>query len=256
MKRIFQIMMLGLIMASCSKEKTTAPPVEIPKRLVRYSSFGGVGKSDYIYNQDGRLAEIVMNSVTHKFFYQPGQFTFQFLDQNGTHLYYDFQDGKLDAEGRLTGIKAIYKQNGLPDGITQYTLTYNADGQIEHLSGVSQSTGDTYEYKYSYVNGNLTELISNVNGALNYREEFTYYDLPNKIELDMFDDIFVTESDRVTGKRSKQLRKTKRIYDHNNVVSLDYLYAYDMDADGFPVKQTLKNMKTNFESIYTYEYNK
>ena len=191
-----------------------------------------------------------------KYAYTNNVFSALFIKQNNI-IYAELSNGKLDNNGRLVEADGVYHPPNGPDSHYKYVITYDVNGYISTLVNTNLNTNTVSKDEFVFLDGNMIKDINTVNGQPNYREEYTYYDnLPNKLSFDYLREVGSFFTDGLTGKRSKNLRKTMQNFDAQNVKNIDYSYTYDLDAQGYPLKYRLKNVATNFESEYIMLYNK
>jgi hypothetical protein len=250
-----------IFMAGCKKEnmqQPAPPPVpELPRELVKLT-YENSPATPYIlkYDTKGRLTEYSNIYGSSKFDYTNNVFSATFINQNN-FMYAEFHNGTLDNTGRLLEMDGVYHQANQPDSYTKYAFTYNATGYITKLTHTNLTSGNVSQDDYVYTNDNLTSDINTFNGQPNYRLDYTYYDdLPNKLTLDVHPEIINFYTDGLTGKRSKNLMKTEQNHNAQNLLVTSYLYTYDLDPLGYPVKLTLQGLIPNFTTSRTYEYNK
>ena len=246
-----------LFMVSCKKEKADQPVVESPRQLVKITYSNDPGSPIGLkYDVKGRLVEYATPYSSSKLAYTNNVFSATFTNQNN-FMYYEYQNGKLDNNGRLLEADGTYHQPNQPDTHYKIIFTYNADGYITRLTNTNLASGNVSQDDYTYTNDNLTSDINTYNGQPNYRLDYTYYDdLPNKLAVDVYPEILNFYTDGLTGKRSKNLVKTEQNHTAQNVLQTSYLYTHELDAQGYPVKFTIKGLIQNFENERIYEYNK
>ena len=263
-KKSNPIVLLAIMAAcftvSCKKEQgiqsAPPPPPEPARLLVKITDPLSPGTPlNFKYDAAGRLTETqILNSVS-KYSYANNIFHGQFFDHN-SYLYCDYENGKLDNTGKLLEATRVIHDPVLPDQKDKDVYTYNAEGYITKWTRTYTATGEILSTDFMYTNGNLSTLVNSQNGQPYRRVEYTYYDnLLNKLTLDLEKNIANYITDAFTGKRSKNLMKTKMIYDAQNVKLTDNLYTYEVDAKGYPVKVKLKSQISNYEADQVYEYN-
>ncbi len=260
-KNFIYVLIAGTIgFGACKKQELNTPqpqPAELPRELVKITYSNNPANPFALnYDQQGRLISATTVNGGQQFSYQNNTFSATFTDVNN-FLYSELKNGKLDNAGRLLEADGIYHQPNQPDNNYKYVFVYDANGSITQMTQTNIGTGLTVKDEYVYTNGNITTDINTANGQANYRIEYTYYDsLPNKLSLDFQEGIVNFFTDGLTGKRSKNLKKTEQVFNAQNVKVLDYLFTYDMDAQGYPVKFTTKYLASNTEGFKTFEYNK
>jgi len=251
-------MIAACFTVSCKKDQSIQPiPTEPTRHLIKITDPVSPGTPlNFKYDATGRLIENKILNTASKYSYTNNIFHGDFYDHN-SYLYCEYQDGKLDNTGKILEATRVIHDPVQPDQKDKDVYSYNAEGYITRWARTYLATGQIQQEDFSYTNGNLSTIVYSLNGQPYRRVEFTYYDnLLNKITLDLEKNIANYISDAFTGKRSKNLMKTKTIYDGQNVKQTDNLYTYEMDAKGFPTKVKLKSLMSNYESEQVYEYDK
>ena len=245
----------GIFISACSKEKTIAP--EMPRQLVKmYPPAYPASAINFKYDTKGRLIEQGIDFPVAVFDYTNNIFSATIVDQN-KYVYYKWSNGQIDNAGRILQLDGLYTPKNAPARDTKLIFMYNADGYIVKQTFTEPATNYEGVDTYTYSNGNLIAIHNLINGQLNYRIEFEYYDnLPNKLTLDLNKDILGYVTDGLTGKRSKNLVKAKRVFSPQNVKTLDNEFQYQLDSQGYPVKYSGVNLVNSQTWEMSFTYNK
>ena len=245
----------GIFISACSKEKMIAP--ETPRQLVKmYPPGYPASATNFKYDAKGRLIEQGMDFPVAVFDYTNNIFSATIVDQN-KYVYYKWANGQIDNAGRILQFDGLYTPKNGPASDRKYSFTYNADGYLVKQTFTNLATNYEGVDTYIYSNGNLTAIHNSVNGQLNYRIEYDYYDnLPNKLSLDLNHDILGFVTDGLTGKRSKNLVKTKKVFSPQNVKTFHIEYQHQLDSQGYPLTYSVANVLNNIPVEMNFAYNK
>jgi YD repeat-containing protein len=256
MKRIFQLIIVCLAIASCSKDKTTItpPPVLAEKRLTQYNSQEQPdGNSTFTYDGQGRLSSQETQSNKYTYTYGP----------NSIHVEYFFKpagkviektDYVLNNQG--LAISATVQDISIPNKIitTHETFDYDATGHLLNWKYEYGPIPEHHEIKQTWVNDNMVEHSHTRDGQLLNTYKYTYSNIPYKLNLDLTSSVSFQFGQ--FGKKNKNLREGVQYFNANNVMTTSATYAYDLDAEGFPVKVTFHNNVSNVDSHNFYVYSK
>ena len=133
-----------------------------------------------------------------------------------------------------------------------YDFTYNTDGYLTNQKGSYAGGGTDYEQDYTIINGNAVSMRSYNNTGLSYTGEYTYDN--GKLNKTPGGHGGYWQSYTLFGKRTKNLLKEYKSFNPSNILTFHAQYTYDMDADGYPVKQTTKDILRNEEGVDTFIY--
>ena len=247
----------GIFFTACQKDKDQIPPpVTMPRQVVKYFDTSFPSNNIILkYDAQGRLIEQV-SAYGYKYSYTGNIFGGVFTNQNN-YNYFTWTNGTLDSKGRLLSVDGVATPLNGPLTNHKYAFTYNAEGYLVKVTHTNLATNNVSQDDYTYVNGNLVTDLNSFNGQPNYRIEYKYYDnLVNPFTVDIFQTIFGNITDAVTGKRSKNLIKQETVYTPQNVITLDEVYEWKLDNQGYPVYYTGKNLATNYAWAFGFEYDK
>ena len=248
-----------IFVTACEKEKMIAPQPapETPRQLVKMSYPGiPTGVNNFKYDAKGRLIEQGADFPVAIFDYTNNIFSAMIFDH--TKYQYDkWSNGKIDNAGRIIQFDGLYTPKNGPAKDRKYTFTYNADGYVVKQTFTEPATNYESVDIFTYSNNNLIAIHSSVNGQPAYRIEYDYYDnLPNKLSLDLNHDILGHVTDGLTGKRSKNLVKTRKIFSTQNVNTLHVEYQFQLDSQGYPLKYKSLSVLNNQPLEMDFTYNK
>jgi|GEM_PF-7101177 len=221
------------LFSSCNKnEDTEADPVKPVKLLTKMLDENGGVRAEYKYDNQNHLIEVIS-------------------DNEGTSgrevLSYD-NSGKLvkyeEFRGQELRYTKTYTYNGdiLTSGTTQYhdadypssssqNFTMNSKGQLLEVVSVSQQN-NTGRHTFQYnINGNLSRLLTYQDNGTEFElDGLTYGEQPG-IMVNC-----TTPAWWFNNNEYMELSKTNIVLSHKYEGRSNYLYTYEFDADGYPVK--------------------
>jgi hypothetical protein len=168
---------------------------------------------------------------------------------NSDNSLYRTYECTLNDKGYVT--KMIMKN---PAGAVTYNYeyTYNADGYLIKQIGIFGNGSSDYEFEFTIVNGNAVAVKNSNGGVFNYRGEYTYDN--SKLNKTPGGHGGYWQSYTLFGKISKNLVTEYKSFDASNTVTWHTKSTYDMDADGYPVKETTNNVLQGKQGVETYIY--
>jgi hypothetical protein len=255
MKKIIAIIIIATSVVSCKKENTIDPPVIPPaKKLVeiKYQEYPG---SNLVYSYDnlGRVITQESSGSKYSYAYSPGKCVYENYSKAQNRIYIT-GDYTLDNSGLVSySMQTVF---GTPN--TSYTFEsffeYDAWGHVINWKFKYSNSPTQHERKYTYTDGNLTEVKNLANGNIVTIDKFTYSNIPDKLNVNTASDISSVKNLYGTG--NKNLRAALETYDINNIKVSEGTLTYEMDAQGYPAKLTYHDVLNNKDTHTTYYYDK
>lgn len=228
--------------AACKKEKTDNRKTYLAKLT------NSEGISVFAYNADNKLVAItftanggMVTTQTYSDFNAAGLPTKSTIVQAGETT---TKEMEYDGQNRLH--KITVREAGAVYKTTQYTYTANT----MECSNYSHSGSLWGRYVYRF------NAQSNVSGYDVYGASNTLMD---RITCNAYDDkkslkeFYYHEDTRpFTSFSTNNIREMVSVSGGTNTYTHTYMHEYN--AEGYPIKRTLKIMPTGFETTVTYEY--
>ncbi len=254
MKRVFIALTAVIVMASCKKESVTSVINTTPtgtKKLAKTIDVydNGIPEANtYTYDAQGRIAVIKEESRTYTFNFVSATTLLATEKKNLDNSLSQTYECTLNDKGYIT--KMLFKN---PSGavIYSYDYTYNADGNITSQKGTSPS-GSNYETVYVLANGNLVSSKLYYDNVLSQNREHTY-DI-NKINKAGIGYSFYWNVPNLFGKGSKNMLVEYKSFNTSNTLVWHAQFTYNMDADGYIVKQNTNYVMQGKQGVITYTF--
>lgn len=254
MKHLMTAIAAVIFLASCKKEKTDIVPTPTPnteKQMMKATYFwdgGSPSVDNYTYNADGKISQINDGTYTSYFDFVSSSSLVVTIKKNADNSLYRTHECTLNDKGAVT--KQLIKNAA---GVLSYTYEYgyNADGYLINQKGASPG-GSSFEEKFTFVNGNPVSSI-NYDGAtpLNFREYV--YDL-SKANNAGFSNGGYWNVRNLFGKPTKNLMTEYKDFNGSGTLTWHVKYSYELDTDGFPVKQNLLNALNGKTGVNSFIY--
>ena len=229
-------------MASCKKDKTIQPnpnPGGTTRKVIKLSQTPSGYEETYEYDALGRFTKIdESTSDLYVYTFNGSNFTVKAYRKTDNNRVVLDLSGTLDAKGRVTVANGIEQYNANNPQNAQYKFTYDADGYLIKLNR-DYSTNPDVQFDFIYSNGDVIEQKYSENGVYKHSVFFEYYtNMPNKLPFSEHYSIS-TLLIGLEGKPTAHLEKTGKLIYANNTAGWSYTKTWDLDAEGFPVKQVL-----------------
>jgi hypothetical protein len=257
MKKAIIALTAIIAMASCKKENVVTAPAPTPVPAVTKNMTKSVYVWDngtpetqnYTYDPQGRIATIKDDNRTSTFNFVSATSLVVTAKNNADNSLYRTYECTLNDKGYVA--KMIMKN---PAGAVTYNYeyTYNADGYLIKQIGTFGNGSSDYELEFTIVNGNPVEIKSSNGGVFNYRGVYTYDN--SKLNKTPGGHAGYWQSYTLFGKLTKNLLAEYKSFDASNTVTWHTKNTYDMDADGYPVKQTTNYILQGKQGIETFTY--
>jgi YD repeat-containing protein len=247
MKKILSLFAITLVIASCSKDKTSSPATPTEKKLREFINVSAPSDNrTYTYDGD-RLMKITRQSNYALFEYLPSKLVVKEYDANTNNLI-GTSESELDASG-----KTITKKRIGANGTLQYTMyfTYDAAGYLINAKTENVS-GSISESKYGISGGNAVSEEYYVNGILDDKTEYVY-DASTVSKMN-----FVMETnyemENLAGVPYKNELVGYKRYNAGGQLEGHVVHTYQYDADGYPKEKTSTNQLTGVTYKYQFIY--
>jgi hypothetical protein len=253
MKKLIIAITAVVAMASCKKENIVSPATmgTVNKNLVKaiYVYDNGTPDTDtYTYDGQGRISIFKEDARTTTFSYVSATSMVATERSNSDNSLLQTKECELNDKGYVT--KMLFKN---PAGTVTVTVeyTYNTDGYITSAK-TSYSGGTISETVYSIDNGNVGSYKLYYNGVLNNTVAYTC-DM-TKLNKRPFGNGGYWNVPALFGKPLKNLVAEYKFYDAANTLTGQGQTIYDLDADGYPVKETTNYPLTGKQAVATFTY--
>lgn len=254
MKKVIIALTAIVAVASCKKENLTTAAPDVPsvtKKLVTTTNVYDNGAPEtevYTYDAQGRVTTIKDDLLTETFDYVSASSLIVSARFNSTGNLQQTRECTLNSNGFVT--KIVIK-NGIGVIIYTYDFTYDAEGYMINRKGTS-SGGSTYEIQFTIVNGNTVSYKLSYDGVLDSNVDFTYDN--TKLNKNPFSTGCYWTVPNMFGKGPKNLCTEIKTYNPAGTLTYHTKYAYELDADGYAVKQTYTIVLLGKQGVNTNTY--
>jgi hypothetical protein len=252
MKKLLIVLTVIIAMASCKKQDVIIPTKPVTTKDLVKSTYVWDNETpeinEFTYDAGGRISMQKNQTRTYTFNYVSATSLIVTERKTIDNSLYQTIECILNDKGYITNM--VYKN---PAGTLTYTYTYtyNADGYVIRLVGATPA-GSGYEVDYTIVNGNAISSKNYNNAVLNYSGEYTYDN--SKINKTTGGHTGYWPSLTLFGKRSKNLLIDYKATNPAGAITWHTQYAYEMDAAGYPAKQTTTNVLNSKQGVESYIY--
>jgi YD repeat-containing protein len=258
MKKVIIALTAIIAMASCKKENVTTvvTPIPVPtvtKNLAKYTnSYDNATPETEIYTYDaqGRIAEIKKDDRTVTFNFVSATSLVETQRWNTNNNIIVTQEYSINDKGYVT--KIIKKS---PAGVPYFTLdyTYNADGYMTSQKG-TYDNGSSFETVYVITDGNVvssknytdniltSDIIFSYDNTKMYKTGFNYNFGGNWRVKNLF------------GRCSKNMLNEYKYFNASGTLTYHLQFAYELDTDGYTVKQTANYVLQGKQRVNTFSY--
>ena len=253
MKKIIIAVTAILAMASCKKENTLSSLTPAPtagksirKNIYVYNN-GTPYTINYTYDAKGRITEIKEDDWWYTFNFVSASSLTITIRKTADNSLDGTRECSLNGKGYVTNI-VLKNASGTITGNTVYT--YNADGYVVSNKWASALSSTGYEFKYTIADGNVVKVENFYNGTFSNTYQYSYEG--NKINKSNFSYSGGWAVQNLLGKNSKNLVAATKGFDPAGNLTYDSKITYELDTDGYPVKETTDNLLTGKQSVNTY----
>jgi hypothetical protein len=250
MKKLFSLLAIVSILASCSKSKEDVSGTPSKKLAQIKMDFGD--NTDYTYDEKGRVIKLQIGDLEltteygNNFIVQTSrQVSLNFINSKVTH--------NLDAKGRaINGTGFIQLDPALPKQDIQISETYDAAGYLTRID-VTTNNGASSFYEYYWQDGNVSEIKTFFNNQFDSKSKYYYPNkIPNKINSGLGDAQFLVGA-AVTGKLNPNLPEKIENYGKTGTLNSTINHLYELDGEGFPVKRNVTGSGGNNIHYFIYK---
>lgn len=252
MKKLLIVLTVIIAMASCKKQDVIIPTNPATTKDLVKSTYvwdnGTPETNEFTYDAAKKITIQKNETRTYTFNYVTATSLIVTERKTIDNSLHQTIDCNLNDKGYITNM--VYKN---PAGTVTYTYTYtyNTDGYVIRLVGTTPA-GSGYEVDYTIVDGNAVASKNYNNGVLNYSGEYTYDN--SKINITIAGHAGNWPSLTLFGKRSKNHLVDYKSKNPAGTITWHTQYAYEMDAAGYPAKQTTTNVLSSKQGVETYIY--
>jgi Domain of unknown function (DUF4595) with porin-like fold len=257
MKKLLIVLSAATVFASCKKEDaimpltTVTPTSTVTKKLTKnvyvYDT-DAPQTAAYTYDAQGRVSVYKQQNSTTTFNYVSASLMIATDRSNTDNSVMGIRDCELNAMGYVT--KILVKN--LAGEITYtYQYTYNTDGYMTSRKG-TYPNGSNHEIVYVISGGNAVSSKLYYENILDSHSEYTFDN--TKFNKSDFTHGSYWYSHGLFGKRSKNLMSEIKTHNASGTLTWHALVTFEMDADGYPVKQTSVFPLQGKQAVDTYTY--
>jgi hypothetical protein len=267
--KLFQILMFvlaAICLASCKKEVISPAPelkaaADAPSFIInplpkkRLATIASLGQpvATFTYDGSGRLAKVVGPEQTTTYSYANGMLSIKrFLNAYPAVLRLDLS-GPLNTKGQVTSLKGKI-ESGYYLVDASFDFQYDAMNRLVQYKWKSTHPGG-YIYDHTFIlnwkDGNVasTQYFS---GANLVQTNIYTYDLAQPDRRGVWDEIHAIWADKFFGTRNKNLCTKVVTKNYNHVVTHTVSQLWKLDADNYPVTQSLFYTPTNTSETLDY----
>jgi YD repeat-containing protein len=256
MKKVIIALTALVAMASCKKEDVTTavtptPVPSVTKNLVKYTNSYDNATPEtemYTYDAQGRIAEIKKDDRTVTFNFVSATSLAETQRWNTNNDIIVTQEYTINDKGYVT--KIIKKS---PAGIPYFTYdyTYNADGYMTSQKGTFDN-GSNFETVYVINDGNVVSYKDYQDGILKGNVIYNYDN--TKINKTGLSYSGYWNLKKLFGKSSKNMVSEYKYFNASGTLTYHLQFAYELDTDGYPVKQTANYVLQGKQRVNTFIY--
>jgi Domain of unknown function (DUF4595) with porin-like fold len=253
MKKLLFSIFAVAAMASCKKEKISDPanPV-VTKNIakVNYVYDNGTPETDeFTFGTDGKIASIKSNDRTHTFNFISAASLEVTERVNTSNAIIAIRYCELNEKGYITKM-VVKNAAGTISGT--YNYMYNAEG-YQTGNKLTYPNGDTWEDVHTYADGNIISVKTYKNNVLNDYTDLTYDNTKaNKTRVTNYAEYWDVPG--LFGKGAKHMRSELKRYNASGTLTFHIQFTHELDADGYPVKQTNNYVLQGKQGIFTYTF--
>jgi hypothetical protein len=242
--------LLGLAVVSTLTFTSCKKKIESCKLGKSYISNGNStpNANTFSYYSDGRLKKILYSggSKDTLAYYADSISISSYASENTLSTVFT---GVLNGSGQvITGTKATLDGQGNTLSSQQYTMTYNAEGNLIQQAITYAVSTDIFQYYYT--GGNADSAVSYLAGARNLTYVFFHGDVENKTGIDDVRGVFTP----YFGKPSKDLLDSAHIFTAlDDTIRIKYTHTLDENEYVNKTVQTYLTPGVNTK-FFTYQY--
>lgn len=251
MKNLFIALAAIIALASCKKENVSNPATG--SKTLSKTSYVYNGNTpeteEFTFGANGKIVSIKENDRTHTFNFVSATSLEVTERSNSNNSILNTRHCVLNDKGFVTQI-VVKNANGTISGT--YDYTYNAEG-YQTGRQLTFPNGDIYNNEYSYADGNLISSKTYKNNVLNSYTNITYDNTKaNKTRLNFWSSYWNVPG--LFGKETKYLMSETKGYNNSNTLTSHDQYTYELDADGYPLKETRNYVLTGKLGVKSYTF--
>jgi hypothetical protein len=254
-KKVIIALTAVVAMVSCKKEDVTTTAVTVAptvtKSLAKFSRVYDNGTPEtvnYTYDAQGRIATIKNDNRTETFDFVSATSLVVTERFNSNNNLATTKECTMNEKGYVTKI-VVKNSVGTLQGT--YDYNYNADGYSTNYK-VTYPSGSTMEFVYVITDGNAVSSKLYYDNVLSNRDEITYDNTKtNKTQIGI---AYYWPVPNLFGKCTKNMMAESKTYDAAGTLTWHTQSTYDMDAVGYPTKQTINFILQGKQGVNTFTY--
>ena len=255
MKKIFSILALLVLAASCSKEHQPAPvqPPAGNKKLVRFNIEENPLQSQaFTYDAAGRIIG-VDDSLNSSMVTFNGNTVIYTRISKATKTINAYGTIKVNSNGYASqfDLNILGAGGNWIHSIRDYTYDANGYMTSESVDNVGSPYDDSETLEYT--NGNLTKETFYYAGAISSTWVYTYSDLPDKTGLG---GNFIITSNFLSGKGNRNLVVKMEQFNSSGVKTYESQIENELDADNYIIRKTVTRPGTGTVTHVNFTYEK
>jgi hypothetical protein len=258
MKKLIIALTAIVAMASCKKESITIAPTPEPTPIVavnknmvksvRVFDNGTPQTEDFNYDAQGKIVTLKNDNRTSFFNFVSASSLVVTEKNNADNSLYRTYESTLNDKGYVT--KIVIK-NAAGIFVYSYDFTYNAEGNIINQKS-TYPNGSTIEEIYVIVDGNPISSKLYYDNVLSNSREYVYD--ATKVDKTKLSFTGYWSIPGLFGKSPKNLRLEFKDFNPSGTLTWHSKMSYDIDADGYPVKQTTDFILQGKLGVTTFSY--
>ena len=251
MRKVFIALTAIIALSSCEKEDVSIPAA-ISKTLSKtsYVYNGNTPETEeFTFDTNGKIVSIKENDRTHTFNFVSASSLEVTERSNSNSSIINIRHCVLNDKGFVTQM-VVKNASGTISGT--YDYTYNAEG-FQTGRQLTYPNGDIYKNEYSYADGNLISSKTYKNNVLESHTNITYDNTKaNKTRLNFWTSYWDVPG--LFGKETKYLLSETKGYNNSNTLISHNQYTFELDADGYPLKETRNFVLTGKLGVKNYTF--
>lgn len=254
MKKVIIALTAIVAMASCKKESVSPAPVPEPattKNLVKETNVYNNSTpeiDEYSYDAQGKISVLKEDTRTSTFNFVSATSLVVTEKKNADNSLQRTYECTLNDKGYVTS--QIAKS---PAGVIiwTYDYTYNAEGYVTSKK-FTDASGSVMDVVYQITGGNLVSETIKDKNILRSTSSYVYDNTKTARKNSSYASYWSVNN--LFGKGSKNLGAESKTFNASGTLTWHAQFAWELDADGYPVKQTTNNILLGTQGVTTYIY--
>ncbi len=255
------IILIGITILACSSDDNIQNAFNQSQKLIKKItvSQNGISQSILTFEYDNSKLVSLTNDLDRKteYAYLGSQLDYEsILEYNFQTEIYDLEYEQTDFEYENNILKSdVVTVNGNP--IQKHDYFLQSSGKIVlynffNFTNNQWNSGGSRIFEYSY--GNIIQEVQTDNtDAVVFKLQYTYDDKKHPLK-----NLDIQIKRRIWGYRLNAMNENNILsyatYDENNNLLSSFSYAYQYDADGFPIEREKTDSNGQVVETISYEY--